>query len=338
MSDRTFEAYWVERDASGTVHGGIRSLTVDDLPPGDVLIQSQWSSLNYKDALAATGHPGVARRLPHIPGIDVAGTVAALDAEPQGGDPTLQVGTEVLVTGYELGAGQWGGWSQFVRVPREWVIKLPPTMSPHDAMALGTAGFTAAQCVDALQHHGIVPGSGPIVVTGATGGVGSIAILLLAKLGYEIVAVSGKTDWYERLRGWGVSEILSREAIIDGSRKPLLPGRWAGAVDTVGGETLATIIRQTQDHGCVTACGLVGGTEMPLSVYPFILRGVTLAGITSSGCPRDKRIELWNRLATDWQLDQLAAITHDVPLAEIGGWVPQILAGEVAGRTVVQHR
>jgi acrylyl-CoA reductase (NADPH) len=328
-----FAAYLVEKDSAGKVHGTIRAVSPDNLT-GEVLIRVQWTSLNYKDALAATGHPGVARRLPHVPGIDAAGVVAEVSSDFE--TPEFAVGDEVLVTGYELGAGQWGGWSEYIRVPTSWVIKKPQSLTLRDTMVLGTAGFTAAQCVDSLQLHGIAPSHGAIVVTGATGGVGCVGVMLLAKLGYRVVAVTGKSAAHERLKAWGASEILGREDVIDSSGKPMLPGRWAGALDTVGGATLATIIRQTHDHGCVTACGLVGGTDLALSVYPFILRGVTLAGITSSGCPRSARIEIWKKLAGPWRLGALDAVTTEINLDQVADLVPKILKGEIVGRTVIK--
>lgn len=334
MAQSDFSAYYVERDSAGVARGTFRKIPTNAIPPGEVLIEAQWTSLNYKDALAATGHPGVAKRLPHVPGIDVAGVVAEISGS--GHSPALAVGDEVLVTGYELGAGQWGGWSELVRVPREWVIKRPTGLTLREAMSLGTAGFTAAQSVDALQHHGIRPDSGDVIVTGATGGVGCVAVMLLGKLGYRVTAVTGKQALHGRLREWGATEILGRESVIDNSGKPLLGGRWIGAVDTVGGPTLSTLIRQTKDQGCVTACGLVGGTELTLSVYPFILRGVTLAGITSSGCPRSKREEIWNLLSGKWRLPMLENATSEVSLDQVGNLVPKILAGEIVGRTVVR--
>lgn len=334
MNRSEFSAYYVERDVNGVVQGRIKTLSDANLPPGDVLIRAEWSSLNYKDALAATGNPGVARRLPHVPGIDVAGTVTEI--ANQEGTSDLQVGDEVLVTGYGLGADRWGGWAEYVRVPRGWIIKRPPALSLRETMVLGTAGFTAAQCVQSLQHHGIQPESGDVVVTGATGGVGCIAVKLLAKLGYRVHAVTGKPGMEQRLRAWGALAVLGREEVLDASDKPLLPGRWAGAVDTVGGATLTTLIRQTKDHGCVSACGLVGGTNLGLTVFPFILRGVTLAGITSSGCLPGPRQEVWRKLAGPWKLDGLEELTTEVRLQEVGDLVPKILAGGITGRTVVR--
>jgi putative YhdH/YhfP family quinone oxidoreductase len=267
----------------------VQTIPLGDLSGDGVLIRARWSSVNYKDALAATGHAGVVRRFPHIPGVDVAGEVVEVGNTI--GEPgfALAPGSPVLVTGYELGAGAWGGWCQYVRVPRGWVVPCPATLSLRDAMILGTAGFTAALSVDALVAHGVTPGDGEVVVTGATGGVGCLAVGLLAKLGFQTVAVTGKPDCHARLRQWGARDVIGREAVVDASGKPLLPARWAGAVDTVGGATLSTIVRQTLKRGCVTACGLVGGTDLALTVYPFILRGVTLAGIDSAWCPLERR-------------------------------------------------
>lgn len=333
MTTSTFSAYLTERDPAGAIRSGIQQLPYERLPPGDVLIRAHYSSLNYKDALAATGHPGVARTLPHVPGIDVAGVIEELGGS---GQNDFRVGDEVLVTGYELGAGRWGGWSEYVRVPTDWVIRRPASLSLRESMILGTAGFTAAQCVQALQHQGIAPRTGKVVVTGATGGVGSVAVMLLAKLGYQVTAVTGKAELAGRLRAWGATEVAGRDLVHDASGKPLLPGIWSGAIDTVGGDTLATVLRQTRDHGCVAACGLVGGTSLPLSVYPFILRGITLSGITSSGCLAGPRREIWRLLSDEWRLEQLDELVTEIPLSEVQSWVPRILAGQVVGRTVVR--
>ena len=329
-----FSAYVVDRNASGEVRAALETVGVDNLPPGDVLIQAHWTSLNFKDALAATGNPGVVRRFPHIPGIDVAGVVANVTS-PEGGSP-FSPSTEVLVTGYDLGAGRWGGWSQYVRVPREWVVARPAKLPLREAMVLGTAGFTAAMCVEALLHHEVFPAKGEVVVTGATGGVGCLALMLLAKLGYRVVAVTSKTGCHDKLREWGASEILPREAVIDASGKPLLSARWAGVVDTVGGNTLATLVRQTRLGGCIAACGLVGGTDVSLTVHPFILRGVTLAGIDSAWCPAEKRKQIWSKLSDEWRLEKLDSVTTETELRNIDPFVPRILAGEIAGRTVIK--
>lgn len=334
MSTSSFHAYVVDRNSEGKVHGGLKSLAEDQLPPGNVLIRSSWSSLNYKDALAATGHPGVTRKFPHIPGIDVAGRIERITPSP-GNEARFAVGDEVFVTGFDLGAGHWGGWSELVSVPAEWVIKRPSNLSLRDAMIYGTAGFTAALCVQSLIQHEVLPASGDVIVTGSTGGVGCLAVMILARLGYRVVAVTNKVAQHEQLRRWGAAEIVSREAVVDTSNKPLLSARYAGVVDTVGGQTLATLIRQTRNHGCVAACGLVGGVDLPLTVHPFILRGVTLSGIDSAWCPLETRELLWGKLADEWRPAQLESAATEIPLSQIDSSVRQILAGEIVGRTIV---
>jgi acrylyl-CoA reductase (NADPH) len=326
----TFDCFYVEKDAAGQIHRAVKSLPKSALPAGEVLIRVQYSSLNYKDALAAGGHPGIVRSLPHVPGIDAAGVVE------ESSSPQFRPGDSVVITGYELGAGHWGGWSQLVRVPAAWVVPLPTGLTLRETMILGTAGFTAAQCVLALQTNGIEPDAGEIVVTGATGGVGSLAVRLLAKLGYHAVAVTGKFHLADQLLAAGAKQVLGREEVLNTSTKPLLSGRWAGAVDTVGGQTLATIIRQTREYGVVTACGLVGGAELPLTVHPFLLRGVILAGIASAALPYQRRLGIWEKLSGPWKLDGLDELTTEVPLAGLEDQIQQILRGEVVGRTIVK--
>lgn len=328
ISDR-FSAYVVSKDSAGRVSAAMAELPAADLPPGDVVLRVAWSSLNYKDALAATGHPGVARRFPHVPGIDAAGTVERSDS------PHFAAGDAALVTGYGLGAERWGGYAELVRVPAEFLVPLPKGLSLRESMILGTAGLTAALSVEALLRHGVQPGRGEIVVTGASGGVGSLAVALAAKAGYTVVASTGKPAAGDFLGRLGASRIVDREEVDDRTAKPLLSARWAGGIDTVGGNTLATLLRSTERAGCIAASGLVGGSEVPLTVYPFILRGVTLAGIDSDQCPLETRIELWNRLAGIWRL-ALDALAREVPLADIGGSVQQILAGGMTGRVVVR--
>jgi putative YhdH/YhfP family quinone oxidoreductase len=329
MSETSFSCFLVEKDAADNVRREVVQRTVADLPPGDVLVRVAFSSLNYKDALAAQGHPGVARKLPHVPGIDAAGTVV------ESSDARFKAGQEVVITGYELGAGQWGGWAELVRVPADWIVPLPAGLSLKDTMVLGTAGFTAAQCVNAIVVNGVTPDMGEILVTGATGGVGCLAVKLLAKLGYSVVAVTGKQQLVPRLYEWGAGRVLSREEAVSKSDKPLLSAFWAGAVDTVGGVTLATIVRETKPYGVVAACGLVGGTELDLTVHPFILRGVTLAGIGSSLLPPDRRLEIWRKLSQEWRLEGLDQLTTTVGLADLENSIQRILKGEMAGRTVV---
>ncbi len=326
----SFSCFMVRKTDKDQIESSIEQRPMLDLPAGEVLVHVAYSSLNYKDALAATGHPGVVRDFPHVPGIDAAGTVVESSVAE------VAVGQAVVVTSYNLGTERWGGWAEYIRVPAEWVVPLPDGLSALDAMALGTAGFTAALCVDSLQQHGIAPSEKEVVVTGATGGVGILAVKLLAALGYPVVAVSGKSDRHDWLMQHGATRVIGRDDVNDNSSRPLLSARWAGAVDTVGGNTLATLLRSTQPGGCVAACGLVGGAELPLTVYPFILRGVTLAGIDSAFCPRERRIGIWKKLASDWNLTGLDAITTTVELSDIKTCVQDMLAGKTTGRTVVR--
>jgi putative YhdH/YhfP family quinone oxidoreductase len=330
MAETAFECFVVEKDATGQIQRGVSRRTLADLPSAEVLVRVAYSSLNYKDALAAEGHPGVVRKLPHVPGIDAAGTVV------ESSDNRFSKGANVVITGNELGAGQWGGWAEYVRVPGAWVMPLPDGLSLKESMILGTAGFTAAQCAAAITLNGVTPDSGEIVVTGATGGVGCLAVKLLAKLGYQVVAVTGKSPLEARLREWGASRVIGRDEAKSSSDKPMLAARWAGAVDTVGGQTLATIVRETKPYGVVAACGLVGGTDLPLTVHPFILRGVMLAGIGSAMLPYDRRAEIWRKLSHEWRLEGLEELATTIRLNQLEEYVQRILRGEIVGRTVVQ--
>ena len=330
MNPTEFECFLVEKDDADNLRRGISRQSVADLPPGEVLIWVPLSSLNYKDALACEAHPGVVRKLPHVPGIDAAGTVV------ESSDSRFRPGEAVIVTGNDLGSGQWGGWSEYIRVPASWVVPMPEEgLSLKDCMILGTAGFTAAQCVHAIVHNGVKPDAGEIVVTGATGGVGCLAIKLLVKLGYKVVAVTGKSHLESRLKSWGAARIISREEALKPTDRPLLSARWAGAVDTVGGDTLTTIIRETKPYGVVSACGLVGGEKLDLTVHPFILRGVMLAGIGSAMLPYDQRLEIWRKLSDEWRIDGLDELATTVKLADIEPFVQKILKGQIVGRTVV---
>jgi putative YhdH/YhfP family quinone oxidoreductase len=322
----------VRKDAAGNVAAKIETITRADLPQGDVLIRVAYSSLNFKDALATQAHPGVVRSLPHIPGIDCAGTVE------ESSSPSFKPGDEVLITGYDLGAGHWGGFAAFVRVPADWIVPLPKGLTVRDAMIYGTAGFTAAQCVTAIIDRGIRPERGSVVVTGATGGVGSLAVAILAKLGYEVDAVTGKAEHHDWLRKLGAKKMLGRNDIVDETDRPLLAARWAAAVDTVGGNPLATLLRSVDYRGCVAACGLVAGIDFKTSVYPFILRGITLAGIDSAKCPRPERMEMWQKLSGPWHVTQLDDIVDEIMLDELPDRVAKILAGKIVGRTIVAPR
>lgn len=300
------------------------------IPTEGVLVRVEFSALNYKDALAATLHPGVARRNPLVPGIDAVGVVQ------DSGDERFDVGDRVLIANARFGTSEHGGWSEIVQVPGDWVYTIPDHFSSLDAVTWGTAGFTAAQSIQKILDAGIRPVEGPVVVSGATGGVGIFAVKLLAKLGYQVVASTGKMAQRDWLVQQGAAEVIARDRLSDDSSTPLLKGQWAAAVDTVGGTTLATILRSTKPHACVTACGLVAGHELPLTVYPFILRGVTLAGIDSAGITRDQRQQLWDKISTDWTLDGMDQVRTMIGMTDIAPAVEKILAGGVTGRTVIQ--
>jgi putative YhdH/YhfP family quinone oxidoreductase len=325
-----FRCYWVERDSAGGVHGRITQRALKELPDGDVLIRVACSSLNYKDALAAAGHQGVNRLYPHIPGVDAAGVVV------ESGVYEFVPGDEVLVTGFQMGANRWGGFAEYVRVPAEWVVPRPDGLTLQECMMLGTAGLTAGLAIDVLQKFVPAGSEGPIVVSGASGGVGSMAVAILAKLGYQVSAVTGKPLAADFLRSLGAKEILPREAVDDMGGRPLLSSHWAGGVDTVGGNVLASILRATRHSGCVAACGMTAGTELAMTVYPFILRGVTLAGVDAALCPLLRRHSLWWRLAGAWKPERLADMVRIIELDEVGTCIDDMLASHVIGRYVIR--
>jgi putative YhdH/YhfP family quinone oxidoreductase len=322
---------YVVRQEDNQIRGGVETLRSDQLPAGEVTIAVEYSSLNYKDALAATGQGGIVRTYPHIPGIDAAGTVVASQAAD------VAVGERVLVTGYDLGVGSYGGYAEYVRVPAAWVVKIPQTLSNFEAMALGTAGFTAALCLLAMERNGTRPGQGPILVTGATGGVGSVAVNILAQQGYTVAASTGKADQHDYLRQLGASQLLSREevSVTDARPRPLLRGIWAGAVDTVGGATLSYLIRTTNYGGNIALCGLVGGHDFAGTVIPFLLRGINLLGIDSAMCPMAYRQAIWQRLATDLKPQNLHDIAQVITLSDLPEAVSTILQGKIKGRVLV---
>ena len=322
-----FRAFRVEKNESGFVRRVIER-NVEDLPEGDVLIDVQYSSLNYKDALSATGNPGVTRVFPHTPGIDAAGSVLAST------DTRFAEGDAVVVIGFDLGMGTSGGFAERIRVPANWVVKLPEGLTARESMLIGTAGFTAAECVQKLEQAGMTPDSGPILVTGATGGVGSVAVKLLATLGYEVAAVTGKPEQHDWLRSLGASEFLTREAAAEGAEKPLLAERWGGVVDTVGGDILFNGVKSLR-YGCsLAACGLVAAPQFGASVLPFILRHVNLLGIDSVQLPLPQKTQIWSRLATDWKLD-LSELEETLSLHDLSAAIDRILAGQMVGRGLV---
>ncbi len=323
-----FQAFRVYKEDNQVV-GRLESLTFDDLSQGDVLIKAAYSSVNYKDALAATGAGKIIRDFPCIAGVDVAGTVV----ESQ--DTRFKEGDRVLVTGYDFGVAHDGGYSEYVRVPAEWVVPLPASMSLFEAMAIGTAGFTVALCVQRLEQNGQCPEQGQFIITGATGGVGSFAIDIMSSLGYDVVAVTGKKDSNQLLTDLGAHHILDRHNIkMDGP--PMEKGQWGGAIDNVGGDILAWLTRTMKPWGNIASVGLAGGTQLNTTVMPFILRGVSILGITSSGCPTVYRQPLWERLATDLapkHLDKI--VTNTIGLKDLPDTFKNMLAGKTTGRTVV---
>ena len=323
----SFRALRIVND-DGRIHGDLVTATLDELSGGDVVIKAAYSSVNYKDALAATGAGKILKKFPLIGGIDVSGTViASQDARFREGDP-------VLVTGYDLGVGSDGGFAGVVRVPGEWVVPLPPELSLRDAMVYGTAGFTAALAVVRLEQNGLRPGIGPVAVTGATGGVGSIAVGALSRRGYEVTAITGKDDAHEYVRGLGAARVLPRGQIDFGTR-PLEKATWAGAVDAAGGDLLAWLVRTAAPWGGVASTGLTGGTNLSLTVLPFILRGVSLIGVDSVTCPMDVRLETWRRLATDLRPAALDSVGHDITLDDLPAAFDTLLKGQARGRYVV---
>ncbi|AOH87175.1 NADPH:quinone dehydrogenase (plasmid) [Sphingomonas panacis] len=311
-----------------TLATSLVTLEDDDLMAGDVTVAVDYSTVNYKDGMALTGRSPIIQVFPLIPGVDLSGTVEASSY------PGIEVGDRVVANSWGLGQTHHGGYTQKARLSGDWLVKLPDVFSTKDAMAIGTAGYTAMLCVLALEHGGVTPDRGDIVVTGANGGVGSIAIALLSDLGYRVVASTGRLDQSDYLRELGAAEVIDR-ATLSGPGKPIAVERWAGAVDSVGSHTLANVLAQTQYRGVVTACGLAQGLDLPATVLPFILRNVTLAGIDSVNAPQAVRLEAWSRLARDLDLAKLARTTKVVGLTDVPEIAPQILAGQVQGRTVV---
>ena len=329
MQSHSFLALVVREAAPGFFDRQIERRQTAELPPGEVLVKVLFSSLNYKDALSASGNRGVTKRYPHTPGIDAAGVVVESD------HAGLHVGDEVLVCGYDLGMNTPGGFGQYIRVPAAWVLRRPAGLTAEQSMQIGTAGFTAAQSVAALLNTGVQPHEGPVLVTGATGGVGSFAVTLLHRCGFTVTAATGKEEEHSFLRDLGATDFLSREQAATGKERMLLRERWAGVIDTVGGQILATAIKSTRYGGTIACCGNAASGELPVSVYPFILRGVTLTGIDSAQCPLAKRKEIWELLAGKWHGAWPGSISRTVPLAELAGCIDSMLQGRIRGRVVV---
>lgn len=325
-----FKALVVDKTPDKQFVREIGERNIADLPPGDLVVRVHYSSLNYKDALSATGHPGVTRQFPHTPGIDAAGEVVSCESG------AFTPGEKVLVTGYDLGMETDGGWGQYIRIPSEWAVRLPAGLTLREAMVIGTAGFTAALSVLKLEQAGVKPSDGDILVTGATGGVGSIAVSILARAGYRVTAATGKSSDEAFLRSLGAVAVIPREQVTEGSDRPMLKERWAGAVDVVGGETLAAAIKATRYGGAVTCCGLVGSIDLNMNVFPFILRGVSLIGIDSVNCPVETRLRVWERLAGEWKPEHLAEVVTEVPLEGLEEKIQAILQGGIRGRVVVK--
>jgi acrylyl-CoA reductase (NADPH) len=320
---------WVASRGEGGPQLAWTELVEADLMDGNVTIRVTRSTINYKDALALTGKAPIIRRWPMIPGIDLAGTVTASS------HPDIKAGDEVVLNGWEAGVSHFGGYSQLARVNGDWLVKKPPALTAAETMAIGTAGYTAMLCVLALERHGVKPASGPVVVTGAAGGVGSVAVTLLARLGYHVIASTGRASEAEYLKGLGAAEVIDR-AELAGPAKPLAKERWAGGIDVAGSHTLANVLSMTRYGGTVAACGLAQGMDLTTSVAPFILRGVTLAGIDSVIAPKGARMEAWDRLARDLDRAKLAAMSETRPISDVLALAPDVLAGKVRGRIVLE--
>ncbi len=329
MSSDDFKAMVVSRDEDGGFTREITTRELDSLPDGEVLLNVKYSSLNYKDALSAIGNRGVTRNYPHTPGVDAAGVVERSESTE------FEPGDKVIVHGYDLGMDTSGGFGQYIRVPADWVVKLPAGLELKESMMYGTAGFTAAQSVLRIVEGGVNPEDGKILVTGATGGVGSMAVAILRRAGYSVTASTGKTEQKQFLENLGAEEVIGREDLTDPSGKLLLRGQWAGVVDTVGGEMLATAIKSTRQRGVVTTCGNVASHELNTNVYPFILRGITLVGIDSASCPMERRRLVWEKISGEWKIDILERICKTVSLEDLDPEIDVILKGGQVGRVTV---
>ncbi len=324
-----FRALLLE-ESGGKVAARIASLPESDLPPGEVTVAVEYSTLNYKDGMILEGVGRLVRKYPHVPGVDFSGMVESSIS------PEWKPGDKVVLTGWRVGEMQWGGYAQKARVKASQLIRLPPVISTKRAMAIGTAGFTSMMAVMALEAHGLKPGMGEVLVTGAAGGVGSVAVAILAKLGYPVAASTGRPETHDYLKSLGASSFIDRAELAKPPAKPIDSERWAGAIDNVGSTTLATVLTQMKYRGSVASCGLAGGSDLPATVIPFLLRGVKLLGIDSVMCPQEERKAIWARLALDLPLDKLDAMTQTIKLEALPGWGARILKGGVRGRVVVE--
>ncbi len=325
-----FNALVVTKDAeSGKTDANVQSIGLDDLPAGDVTVAVEYSTVNYKDGLCIGPGGGLVRNYPHVPGIDFSGTVEASD------DPRYAPGDKVVLTGWRVGEAHWGGYSQKARVKADWLVPLPDGLDTRRAMAVGTAGFTAMLAVMALEDHGLKPGQGPVLVTGAAGGVGSVATAILAHLGYEVAGVTGRPETGDYLKSLGASQIVAREELNETTKRPLEGETWSGCVDAVGGAMLARVLGQMKYGASVAAVGLAGGAGLPATVIPFLLRGVNLLGIDSVMQPYENRLRAWHRVATDLPMDKLEAMMQPATLSDLPQLGADILAGQVKGRVVV---
>lgn len=324
-----FNALVVNKDADGNTKAAVQTLSEEQLPDGDVTVSVEYSTVNYKDGLCLGAGGGLVRNYPHIPGIDLAGTVEQSD------DPRYQVGDKVVLTGWRVGEAHWGGYAQKARVKGDWLVPLPAGLSTRQAMAVGTAGFTAMLAVMRLEDHGLRAIQGPVLVTGAAGGVGSVATAILGELGYEVAAVTGRPESAAYLRGLGASQIVEREALNETTKRPLESETWAGCVDAVGGAMLARVLGQMKYGGPVAAVGLAGGANLPATVVPFLLRGVNLLGIDSVMQPYENRRKAWERVVTDLPMEKLEAMVKPATLSDLPELGREILAGQVQGRVVV---
>ena len=320
-----FKAFVTEETENGFVSNVIER-TLEDLPEGDVLIKVLFSSLNYKDALSASGNKGVSRNYPHSPGIDAAGIVEESNSDE------FSIGDEVIVTGYDLGMNTSGGFSEYIRVPKEWIIKKPDNLELEESMAYGTAGLTAGLCVRKILISGIKPDDGEVFVTGATGGVGIVAVMLLAKLGFDVVAITGKDTETDLLKSLGAKEVINRSEFEGEMKSPLAKPRWAGGVDAVGSDILSNLISATHQRAAIACCGMVGGVNLNTSIFPFILRGLSLLGIDSAETLIDVKKEIWNNFASDWKLEKINDQIKDGGLEELSSEIEKILNGKQVGR------